>query len=333
MNRKTLTISFAAMAMLVLIFDGQAALSGCAEGIQLCLTAVIPSLFPFVFLSAILTGIPVKVRFLSPLAKVCHIPAGAESLLVAGFFGGYPVGAQSIAVQYREGHLKKPQAERLLAFCSNAGPAFFFGMLQPLFRNKILCWVLWGIHIISAMLVGILMPNPTEAKTNVLPSDRSFSEALQIAVRAMATVCGWVVLFRMLLLFLQRWFLWMLPQPVQVLFSGLLELTNGCILLQTIDSEAFRFCAAACLTAFGGICVTMQTASVIQGLSLRSYIWGKLLQTFISLLLSAGIGRILFPSKRSAPLLWGCAAVCLLIGGCIWGILKNRGSNQLSIGV
>ena len=49
MRKKTeiVRLSVCALGMIVLILDSKTALSGCREGVTLCLNVVIPSLFPF----------------------------------------------------------------------------------------------------------------------------------------------------------------------------------------------------------------------------------------------------------------------------------------------
>jgi len=102
----------------------------------------------------------------------------------------------------------------------------------------------------------------------------------------MSILCGWILCFRILLSFLDRWFLWMLPEPVRVLIWGLLELSNGCCALTQVESESLRFVICSLLLAFGGLCVAMQTASVTEGIPMGAYLYGKLLQTGFALILS-----------------------------------------------
>ena len=70
-----------------------------------------------------------------------------------------------------------------------------------------------------------------------------------------------------------------MSEIAQVLLSGLLELANGCLKLSAVENVATRFLVAAEMLNFGGICVLMQTASLIQGLDIRYYLLGKLMQT------------------------------------------------------
>lgn len=289
-KRNLYTAIAAALGMLVLILDGKTALSGASEGVMLCLHTLIPSLFPFFVLSILLTGAlsGQTVSILRFAAKLCKIPAGAESLLAIGLLGGYPVGAQNVALMHQTGKLSDEDAARMIAFCNNAGPAFIFGILSSMFSNPIVLWLLWGIHIISAIAVGIVLPGgPGSGPTQPLKRQIRLTDALEMSVRVMAPVCGWVVLMRMMLAYLDRWFLWLLPQPVQIAVCGILELSNGCIRLAQLPDEHLRFLLAAALLSLGGICVSLQTISVTDGISKRYYFPGKILQCCISILLAS----------------------------------------------
>ena len=105
----------------------------------------------------------------------------------------------------------------------------------------------------------------------------------------MGVVCGWIVLFRVVIAFLDRWILWLFPTEVRVALIGLLELSNGCWELRTIASVPVRFLLCGGMIAVGGLCVSMQTASVTPGLSLRYYALGKLVQLGTSLIVGSSI--------------------------------------------
>lgn len=293
MKRKQLLPGIgASVGMLILILDGKTALEGAQSGIELCLRTVIPSLFPFFVLSILLTSscAGASLPLLRPLGRLCGVPKGAESIFISGFLGGYPVGAQSISAAYHSGQLSKQDAERMLGFCNNAGPAFLFGMAASMFPRKGIAWVLWGIHILSALLAALTLPAGGSGSTKLRRQPKtSLSDALRSAVHVMATVCGWVVLFRVVIAFLKRWILWIFPAEVQVALTGLLELSNGCYELLSVNDVSLRFCICSGILAFGGLCVTMQTVSVTSGLSLRYYFGGKLMQTLFSLALCGGI--------------------------------------------
>lgn len=159
--------------------------------------------------------------------------------------------------------------------------------------------------------------------------------ALKRSIRVMTMVCGWIVLFRVLITFLDRWLLWLLPNEASVAVMGILELTNGCCQLEQIENTGLRFMAASGLLAFGGLCVTMQTVSVTGKLGLGTYLSGKLIQTVISLILSFGI-QMLFPAEHRFTVNSSLATalpVILAIFAILLRESEKRGSIPKEIGV
>ena len=293
------------VCLLLLIFCAPDAQSSAREAVALCLEVLIPSLFPFFICSVTLTGSlnGQTVRVLRPLEKLFRIPRGSVSLLLVGFLGGYPSGVQSIAQASAAGQLSRAESRRMAAFCNNAGPAFLFGMVSPFFDCPAAPWVLWAIHIISAWLVSVVIPPRGGTFTpGDISGEITLPEALEKSLKITASVCGWVILFRVGIGFLKPVIHTVIPLPLQVLLTGALELSNGCISLGDISCTGLRFVTASVLLAFGGVCVTMQTRSVCGDLSMDLYLPGKLLQTAFSFLLSLPLQVLLFPaSERYAP--------------------------------
>jgi len=313
----------AAFALMLLILDSKAALAGAKEGVSLCIFTVLPSLFPFFFFCNLINSrlLGYRMRPLRPICRLCGIPEGAESILVIGLLGGYPIGAQAITQAYTDGHISESTAKRMLGFCSNAGPAFIFGMLSAAFSSWVIPWFLWGIHILSALITGAVLPGKTHERCTVQNKNAaSISDAMEQSIRSIAKVCGWVILFRIILTFMDRWFLWLLQNDIRVLLAGFTELSNGCILLQTVEQEYPRFILCSCMLSFGGVCVGMQTAGVTRSLGTGLYLPGKLLQTIFSFLLATLTGRFLFPDQQVYILLF---PIILILTGLFLFILHQ----------
>lgn len=290
-KRKSLTAAASAAGMLVLIFDSRTALSGGVEGVELCLRAVIPSLFPFLFLSGCFCEAfsRTSLAMLRPIGKAFSLPRGMEYLLIPAFLGGYPIGAQAVSQARASGAISSKQAERMLAYCSNVGPAFLFGMVISQFGRKGLTWTIWVIQILSAWTASRFFGTREEAAPSAKPPGTASSFHMEAAVGAMLKICGYVILFRILAAFLGRWVLWAVVPWARVMVVGLLELANGCCCLNLIVDEGIRFMVCNLMLAFGGLCVVFQTASVCDGLRLRCYAAGKLLQGAVAVLLAAGV--------------------------------------------
>ena len=289
-KRNILTLIFGSCAVLILILDSKTAISGIQSGLDICIRTLIPSLFPFLFLSGLITGSlsGTKFRIFRPLETYCRIPPSCGSILPISWLSGYPVGAGNVSKLQKEGNLTEKDATRLAVLCNNAGPAFLFGIISPFFSGKLTVFILWGIHLISAILAAAVLPgaqSPDKPLSETKPL--SFSRLMGDSIKTMASVCGCVTLFRMILEFLNRWIFWLLPQTLQVPVTGMLELANGCLMLDRIGNESIRFITVSGLLSFGGICVLLQTLSVFPHVHLKTYLWGKTVQTCWSLLLSA----------------------------------------------
>lgn len=292
---------FAPIAMAILILDTKTAYFAAIDGINMCMRSVVPSLFPFIVISSLTTKALLG-RFrklLRPLGKLCRIPEGCESLLLTGFLGGYPVGAQCIYQAYCAGSISRKDAERMIGFCNNAGPSFIFGIVGSLFSNSWIPWILWGVHILSALIVGIILPGSAADPCRTLNSQKTtLVKSISGSIKTMANICGFVLLFRVIISYADKYILLLLPQYLSITITGLLELTNGCLALQNIAGEHVRFLICTALLSFGGICITLQTAAVTEGLDTRFYFPGKVMQCCISVLFAELLVPLVFNNAK-----------------------------------
>ena len=244
MKRKKYILSALSAAIFVmLIVDAETASAGVSEGLELCMKVMIPSLFPFfivsTYMNAALLGL--QIPGLRYIGKLLRVPAGGESLLLLGMIGGYPVGAQLIADMYRQGILDKRTAQILLGYCSNAGPAFIFGVAGALFSALREPLFLWTIQLLSALTTGLLLPRPycnniTAQHCNQL----SITAALKTSISACVSVCGWIIVFKIVMTYISTYLAQQLSKAQMILLAGILELSNGCIICCYQFEERFR---------------------------------------------------------------------------------------------
>ena len=121
---------------------------------------------------------------------------------------------------------------------------------------------------------------------------------METNIKAMTSVCAWVILFRIVITFFEKWFLWMLPKELGITLIGTMELSNACISLNSIANDGQRFIIATGILSFGGLCVYMQTSAVTKNIGSGLYIPGKLLQSAISITLAIIAQYLLFPQNN-----------------------------------
>lgn len=315
--RRRIMIILMVLCTFVLITDSKVVQEGAEKGIAICLQSVIPALFPFFTISSLL------VSYLSGttgsrhtlLCKLIGMPKGTEYIILIGLLGGYPTGANAIHQAWKNRTLPTSDAKRLLCFCNNAGPAFIFGICGAFFENIWYGYLIWGIQILSALFVGILLRRKSLScpENNKPSSNLTIPGAMEKGLRSISKVCGWVILFRVLISILEHRFLHTMDSKWQILLNGMLELSNGCTQLGAIQLPGTRFIFAGFILAFGGICVTMQTSSVVGELGLGLYIPCKAVQSIFAVFLAAVLQPILFPEHETAPQYLWIAAISGII--------------------
>ena len=303
------------------------------EGLRLSVSVLIPSLFPFFICvnltSALgLTGVLARV-FAPVMRQMFHVSGAGCTAVLCGAAGGYPSGAQCVAALYREGPLSRAEAEYLLLFCNNAGPAFLFGAVGTVLGIGMTgCLLLWGIHLLSALVIG-LVNRPKEAPNAALPpvqranASGAVVEAVRSAGQAVLQITMFVAAFSVLARLLTMAAAHILPDGVCTVLTGMLELSGGIAALANLPiALRWKLALASFFLGFGGLCVWMQTQAVLApaGLSGCGMLLAKLAQGLLAALMTYFLAPLLpetvtasagtLPGAFAAGLL-ACGGICL----------------------
>lgn len=312
----------------LLCFSTEAA-QAVREGLCICATSVIPALFPFFVLTNYFLGIRSArqpSRAADWLMSACFgLRGSCMTPLLLSFTGGYPVGASCAVRMYEDGVLSKREAERLLLFCNNSGPAFFFGVIGGTVLHNVKAGaLLYLAHILAALCCGAFL-RVTEENHFTLrrvspkqPEQRGFLDAISLSCASLLQISGLIVFFSvMLALFeasgLQRLLQKALPflpaQTLSAMLCGFFEVSGGVARL-TACAHAEEL--AAFLMGWGGICVHLQAMSFWKPARLhpKGYLASKLLHGMLSALL---VRLFLSPTPTLAVCAGCVVASCVLL--------------------
>lgn len=316
-------------ATLSLMLYPQDSMSAAREGLKLCYNVIIPSLFPFFVLSALVVDLGLAGyigRALEGLMRpLFNVPGACASAFVLGFVGGYPVGARTALNLYQKGMCTKTEAERLLSFCNNSGPAFILGVVGAgVFASSRVGVLLYLAHAAASICVGLFFrfyrrgKKGREARVSPKFEAERFTTAFTGAVKnsflSTLNICAFVVFFTVVirLLFLSgalpalARLLGVLLSPLgftqewaERLLTGAIELSSGVWTLSGAGGMAGRMSMAAFMLGWAGLSVHCQVLSFLggSGLSVRTYIAGKFLHGGLAALFTALLVR-LFPLKE-----------------------------------
>ena len=301
----------------------QESMEAAREGLKLCGNVIVPSLFPFFVLSSLVVELGMSRylgRLLEPVMRpLFRVNGACACALALGFVGGYPVGARTAISLYQNGQCTKTEAERLLAFCNNSGPAFILGVVGAgVFGSSLAGLLLYLIHIAASFLVGLAFrfyrPSQRPGRAagawsfQATPFAPAFTRSVTGALTSTLNICAFVLFFTVVIrcLFLSGVMgaaaaglaalltpLGMTQPWAQRLLTGLLELSSGVSSLSQGSGLDGRLPLAAFMLGWAGLSVHCQVLAFLgdSGLSMGTYLTGKLLHGGLSAGLTALVLR------------------------------------------
>lgn len=278
-----------------LFFFPSKAFSYTSDGLLLWYQTILPTLAPFLLLTIFL--------------RKC-LPGNHKYLAFLGLFCGCPAGAAILSGLIKENRLTVPEGQFFLSFTNNASPVFILHYVSSILLSspdKALFY--WCICVLSSVLAAFLLCPPRKWKTTcknfpVQPVTTPHQELscpkpslsvrfsslfafLDLSITETASVLvkigGYILLFSILngMLLQLSW----IPAFPRILCSGFLEMTTGLNQLNACPlSLDIRTILSLMLCSFGGLSTLAQTQSVIKGsgLSIRTCLYGRLLQSFFT---------------------------------------------------
>ena len=277
-------------ATLALMLYPQPSMEAAKSGLALCYNVIIPSLFPFFVLSSLVVELGLAGylgRLLEGLMRpLFHVSGACASAFALGFIGGYPVGAKTAISLYENGMCTKTEAERLLAFCNNSGPAFILGVVGAgVFASSRVGVLLYLAHAAASICIGILFrfykagPTARREERQSRPQfhaqrfTTAFTGSIKNSFLSTLNICAFVVFFTVVIqLLIRSGFLpglaqvlgtvlapfGLTPEWAQRLLTGALEISSGVWTLSGDGTLSGKLILAAFMLGWAGISVHCQ---------------------------------------------------------------------------
>lgn len=259
--------------------------NGVSRGLSICSAVIIPTLYPFMILAAVLTDSPLCTkppRLAGVITKrFFRLPPCCGPAILLSIIGGYPAGALAIGRLYDSGQISAATARRMTLFCVNAGPGFIISTVGVgLLGSARAGLLLFIAHVATSLGMGFLLaridntrnkPEADAARPTVSP--RPFAVMVQDTCSALLTMCGFVLLASSVL---SVWEASGLPLHLQnfthqpasafsAVVAVLTEVSCGCIAVAG-GSNATPFWLCLCL-GWGGLSVQGQLSVALAPVS------------------------------------------------------------------
>ena len=283
-----------------LVYNPQRYITACIEGLTIWMLTVLPSLLPFFFITLLLTNLGIAGRLAkkcAPLTSLLYNSGGEAGFVqIMSFISGYPVGAKLIAELYNEGVIDNNEATKISLFTSTSGPMFIVGSVGiGMFSSKTVGIFLICSHFLATILNGLIFRGLNKTENNSVLKLKKYHGNLLYDCAYGSTISCLIVgcFIAVFYVFFQILNDFNILSPITYIFeiifndekkalgfcAGLIELTNGCILLsKSIDPLSVSL--TAFLISFGGLSIIIQSTSFLKQaqVNIKIFILSKLTQ-------------------------------------------------------
>ena len=312
MKKYIFTIFVFLLTLFCIIFP-ESMIDSTKNGLSLWWKIVLPSLFPFLILSNLITKTAIPMLFgkvLTPIMKfIFNLPGISALPLFLGMTGGYPLGAKVTSDLLLNNQISKPIANRLIAFTNNSGPLFISGAIGiGLYGSKKIGTLLLLSHYISALLIGLFFrftnkydytdKNSKKIDFEIISLKNlgtTLTDAVKNGIISIVLIGGFIILFSIIsTIMLETGLIYAISNLMFknldkttsfYIISGILEVTNGVSLISTANISLLKkLIITSILLGFGGFSIHTQTLSVISktDIKISYYLIGKTLQGILS---------------------------------------------------
>lgn len=296
-------------------------------GLNIWYQHMLPALLPFMILSGLMIDLKLDGYIIKPFKFVIRplfqiSDAGIYTLFM-GFLCGFPMGAKIAAMEYKEGNISQKEAEYLLCFCNNFGPAYFFSFIcNSIYSQKLMLSGIIVLYVLP-LLYGLLLrhsiyKNENFCRQNDIHNDmhyniyndknrkRKSGPSLKNLItytnsNIVKSLCqigllgGYMILCNMLmsavLVFINHLPSLISPDTakrLETILYCILEISGGVLSIKSLHlSEAGSFVVAHAALAFNGLSCHLQTFHLINDcpFSRKKYMLHKIILCSITCIL------------------------------------------------
>ena len=257
--------------------------------IRLCVTTIIPSIFPF-FIFADYLGAQRYNGFISrTLSCIFGVTENCCPALFCGLICGFPCGVKWSVNLYNAGLISKNELENLIGVVNLPSFAFIvcsvgIGMLKSL---------LDGVALYLILLLSVLITSrnlcfkscKTSKTQDVIEQKFNLSESIKHAGFSSLVVSSYIIFFSIIIKVIS---FFIKNQTLISIISSFLEIGNATYLISSLNftNPLLQYCLIGFSIGFSGLSVHLQAFSLLPpNISKKSYFLSKISQGILCALL------------------------------------------------
>lgn len=267
---------------------------------KLFVEKILPALFIYIFLTELLINFNLAKNLSIPFSKIISklfiIPESSSSTVVIGLLLGYPNSAKYIKRLYEQGKITESEANKLVAFTSNANMSYIVCTIGILMFNNISYGIILTIsHFLASIILGIVIKTSkprviiqqTKIKENSFKKIYSYFDVITLSVLATLKTLGLIFSYTIIFSLIPTLFLnyITIPEIYKGLITGIFELSNGIKIISNLNINiTTKLVIISFILSFSSLMVIMQIYSFVYKAKVKflSILKHKFMQGIIS---------------------------------------------------
>lgn len=274
-----LLLYFLLLIEILILFNSKLIINSVIKSSKIFIFKIFPSLFPTMIIGLCL--IKLNVNSIVPKSikkifnKLFNFNDALTSIYIISMITGTPSNSMYINEYMKKGLINEKECSALLACSHFINPLFIIGGVGiGAFNNVKIGFILLFLLYLSNFIKAYINRNNfnnIDNNINVI-KETNFIKILISSIKESMTsllmILGIVITFNILVSLIVNIF--NLPYLLEVILNGLLEMTGGIIKLSNLNINIYiKIFLAYYFLSFGGICIWMQTLSMIENKKIK----------------------------------------------------------------
>ncbi|MDD2446550.1 MAG: sporulation integral membrane protein YlbJ [Tissierellia bacterium] len=325
-NKHSMKNIFMTFILLVIMYkivrNPNQSINSAREGLNLWFNLLIPSLYPFIFITDLLVSFGIInsiTKYFDPLmVSIFNVPGIGAFPFSMSIMSGYPIGARLTSKLRKERYISKIDADRLISFSSTSGPLFILGtVLIGMMGGPNVSALMIIPHYLGAITVGVIFrfykrKDSLISTNNYQYNNRSHldKEALENksvgsliyksikdSMESIISIGGFVIIYSVIIDILLSFQLFnslvgVISQLTSIdaniikgIIAGIIEMTNGCEIISNLNIDLIiKVIILNLIIGWGGFSIHSQALSFISStdISPKIYLISKFLHGIFS---------------------------------------------------
>ena len=268
-------ITLSIISLIELLINKSTIFNTISYSMNLWISSIIPSLFPFFIISDILIQYNITDYIPNPIRKIFkklfNVSDNSVTIFFLSLLSGFPSSARNIRTMYDMNLINEKEASHTLIFTHFSNPLFILGTVSVFFfKNETLGLIILIAHYLSNIILGIITRNYNtisiidKKQTNVLQKNfpKVFISAIKNAIDNLLTILGTLTCFLIISAMIINTI--NLSSYNSTILKGILEMTMGLKSLSLLNiNNIYKVVISTMFISFGGLSVHMQILSFL----------------------------------------------------------------------